>query len=107
MKKKYTVTWDEYLTCRTTVEAESKKEAKEKFFNDQHGEVDEETESCDNLEIYEADDDDGEEGARELKPDSGQCNSECKSVENDKALSGNGGEKPTSPPYSQELKGGG
>jgi hypothetical protein len=53
--KKYTVRWDEYIECFTTVEAESEEEAREKFFDDQHGEVTENVESCDELEINEED----------------------------------------------------
>jgi len=79
--KKYTVSWDEYLTCLTTVEAESEEEAERKFLDGQHGEVIENIESCDELEIYEDDDETAEEEEEpkttdgDLNPDSVQSDS--------------------------------
>jgi hypothetical protein len=113
MKKKFIVTWDEYRTCSTIVEAASKEEAERKFLDGEHGEVDEETESCDELEIYEADDDEtGSVG--EIKANREQSDRNGKTAEeadkSSNAFSESGEEVKTSPPFlliSQELKGGG
>ncbi|MGD0572450.1 MAG: hypothetical protein ABSB11_05460 [Sedimentisphaerales bacterium] len=107
--KKFSVTWNEYHECFATVEAETEEEAEEKWCDNQYIEFNDDCQSIDNVEICE-EEDDKETAAGELKPDSGQCSSECKSAENDKSnntLSDSGEGKPTSPPCSQELKGGG
>jgi hypothetical protein len=51
----FIVSWEEYRECWTTVEAESRDEAEEKFYKGKHGRVGASVESCDNLEINEID----------------------------------------------------
>lgn len=110
MKKKFSITWDEYHECSATVEAESQEEAEEKWSNMEYLDFDDDVQNIDNFEICEEDDE--ETAAAELKPDNGQYDHECTLVENDKsndALSSSGEGGMTSPhslSYSQELKGG-
>ena len=52
--KTYTIDWDEWLDCSTTVDAESAQEAEKKFHDGQHGEVIERIEMCDGLKIHES-----------------------------------------------------
>lgn len=53
MKKKFSITWDEYHECWATVEAKSKEEAEEKWGHHEYLDSYDDCQSIDNVEICE------------------------------------------------------